>query len=274
MGNLFTGMVLGFCEGLEAFLIVVILMRFLRRTSHEELVKNVWLGSGTGIAASLLVGGILFWISSLMGTMEQTTKLWESIFSFLALILIMTLIVWMIKHGTDMVKDVENHAAKNLSAGGILGITALMVAREGIEIAIFTFAGEYSLLSVFIGILAALLLTVLIYYSLVKVNLKTIFTITLFYLILQAGFLLGYRIQEGLSALKDLGIIAENSPLLLKAFSFSGTVLDHKTGVIGLSLYILAGWHSKPEILQFVMQYLYTALLFIYLYRINHKVNA
>ena len=149
MGNLFTGMVLGFCEGLEAFLIVVILMRFLRRTSHEELVKNVWLGSGTGIAASLLVGGILFWISSLMGTMEQTTKLWESIFSFLALILIMTLIVWMIKHGTDMVKDVENHAAKNLSAGGILGITALMVAREGIEIAFFTFAGEYSLLSVF-----------------------------------------------------------------------------------------------------------------------------
>lgn len=271
MGNFLTGMVLGFREGLEAFLIIVILLRFLRRAERTELIKSVWSGAGLGILASLVVGGGLYAVSSALGRMEQTAKLWESLSSLIALALITTFIIWMIREGVNMVGTVERDAAKNLSRGGIVLIAALMVAREGVEIAIFSFAGEYDLLAIFAGVGAALVLTVLIYYSLVRVNLKTIFTITLLYLILQAGFLLGYGIHEGLSALKDIGALPETSPLFLKAFNLSGTLLDHKTGPVGLPLYVLLGWYSKPEILQFAAQYLYTGSMLYFWHRTNAK---
>lgn len=271
MGNFLTGMVLGFREGLEAFLIIVILLRFLRRAERTELIKSVWSGAGLGILASLVVGGGLYAVSSALGRMEQTAKLWESLSSLIALALITTFIIWMIREGVNMVGSVERDAAKNLSRGGIVLIAALMVAREGVEIAIFSFAGEYDLLAIFAGVGAALVLTVLIYYSLVRVNLKTIFTITLLYLILQAGFLLGYGIHEGLSALKDIGALPETSPLFLKAFNLSGTLLDHKTGPVGLPLYVLLGWYSKPEILQFAAQYLYTGSMLYFWHRTNAK---
>lgn len=269
MDNLLTGAVLGFREGLEAFLIIVILLRFFNRTARQDLIKNVWGGAGLGVAASLLVGGALFAVTSVMGQMEQATKLWGSLSSLIALVLITTFIVWMIRHGSDMVGSMEKDAAANLSGKGILLLSAFMTAREGVEIAIFSFAGEYSIAGIFVGIGIALVLVVLIYYSLVRVNLKTIFTVTLIYLILQAGFLLGYGIHEGLSALKDLGVLAGSNPLFVKAFDVSGTVFDHKTGLIGLPLYVLIGWYSKPEILQFAAQYIYTAALIGLWYRTN-----
>lgn len=274
MGNLLTGIVLGFREGLEAFLMVVILLRFLKRSSHTDLRKHVWYGTAAGVIASLAVGGILFWFAGVLGNMEQTTKLWESISSLVALIFITTFIVWMIRHGSNMVSSVESDASRNMTSNGIFWLAALMVAREGVEIAVFTFAGEYTLSTISIGVLLALVVTVLIYYSLLKVNLKTIFTITLFYLILQAGFLLGYGIHEGLSALKDLGVLGETSALFIKAYDLHGTLLDHKTGIIGLPLYVLVGWYSKPEIIQFVAQYISTGSLLYYWYRIVKKRNA
>jgi len=141
-------------------------------------------------------------------------------------------------------------------------VSLMLVAREGVEIAIFTFAGKYSLLSVSGGMLAALALCLLMSLALVKINLRTLFNVTLVYLIIQAGYLLGYGIHEGLSALKDGGYIAKNSVLLIRAFDFSQTVFDHKEGIIGLPLNVLAGWYSRPEWLQLLAQYGYTASMF------------
>ncbi|BCG63177.1 MAG: hypothetical protein methR_P0871 [Methyloprofundus sp.] len=107
----------------------------------------------------------------------------------------------------------------------------------------------------------------LINYSLVKVNLKTIFIITLAYLIIQAGYLLGYSLHEGLSVAKSLTWITEDSLIFNQAFNFSKTIFNHKQGVLGLPLNILFGWYSKPEWLQFIVQYTYTFLMFAYWYK-------
>lgn len=274
MGNLLTGFILGFREGLEAFLMVVILLRFLKRSMHKELIKSVWQGTAAGVVLSLIFGGLLFVIASQMGRMEQYAKLWESGSSLFALIFITTFIVWMIKHGSDMVGSVEEDASARMTSTGIFSLAALMVAREGVEISVFTFAGEYSFFSIISGVGLALILTVLIYYSLVRVDLKTIFTITMFYLILQAGFLLGYGIHEGLSALKDLGYLAESSPVFIKAYNLSGGIFDHKIGFIGLPLYVLLGWYSKPEFLQLTAQYTYTGFLLYFWYLTRRRSAA
>ncbi|MBU3110516.1 FTR1 family iron permease [Clostridium lacusfryxellense] len=265
MANFLPGLIMGFREGLEAFLIVVIILQYLKKSDNTTFMKNAFSGALIGILASVGIGGILLFISKSIGKTDELTKLWESSSSIVALILITTFIYWMIKHGRNMVTEVQTQVKTNLSAIGIFSITFFMVVREGTEIAVFVFAGKYLLLSIFLGVVAALIFCILIYFSLVKINLKILFNVTLVYLIIQAGFLLGYGIHEGLSALHSLNIISSSSPLLIKAFDLSKTIFYHKEGIIGLPLYILIGWYSKPEIIQFVAQYFYTfILLFIW----------
>jgi high-affinity iron transporter len=262
MENFLPGLIMGFREGLEAFLIVVIILQYLKKSDNITLRKNAFSGALVGILASMGIGAVLFYISKSIGKMEELSKVWESSASIVALILITTFIYWMIKHGRNMIAEVQKQVKTNLSALGIFSITFIMVAREGTEIAIFLFAGKYTLLSIFSGVFAALIFAILIYYSLVKINLKILFNITLVYLILQAGFLLGYGIHEGLSALNSLNILASTSPIFIKAFDLSKTIFYHKEGIVGLPLYILFGWYSKPEIIQFVVQYGYTFIMF------------
>lgn len=271
MENFLPGLIMGFREGLEAFLIVVIILQYLKKSNNTIFRKNAFLGALLGIFASLGIGGILFLISKSINKMDEVSKIWESSASIVALILITSFIYWMIKHGRNMVTEVQNQVKTNLSAIGIFSITFLMVAREGAEVAIFVFAGKYTLLSILLGISAALIFSILIYFSLVKVNLKILFNITLVYLILQAGFLLGYGIHEGLSALNSLNIIASTNPLFIKVFDLSKTIFYHKEGIIGLPLYVLVGWYSKPEIIQFIVQYVYTFIMFFVWYKESKK---
>jgi high-affinity iron transporter len=258
MNTFLPGLIMGFREGLEAFLIVVIILQYLNHIKKVEFKKYVYNGAIIGIILSAIIGGLLFALSDLIGKTEEISKLWESGASLVALVFITTFIYWMIKHGRNMVSNVQNQVSQNLSKYGLFSIAFIMVIREGAEIAIFTFAGKYTVMSITLGITLSLLLAILIYKALVKVNLKLLFNITLGYLILQAGFLLGYSVHEGLSALKALSFIDENNILLVKAFDLSKTFLNHKEGIIGLPLYVLFGWYSKPEWLQFALQYSYT----------------
>ncbi len=100
--------------------------------------------------------------------------------------------------------------------------------------------------------------------SLIKVNLSVLFKVTLAYLILQAGFLLGYSLHEGFSALKGYGMIDPNHFVFNKAYNLAGTILSHKDGIFGIPLHVLFGWYSKPEWVQFMMQYVFTVGMFTY----------
>ncbi len=256
--------IMSFREGLEAFLIIIILLKFLDKTSNPQLKKYVWNGTFAGILFSLVLGLILMWFSSYIGGLKTTAKLWESIGGLIAVTLITTFIVWMIKNGANIKKHVEGEATESLSKKGIFLLALFMVAREGTEIAIFSFAGKYSILPVFIGLVISIGLVLLINYSLIRVNLKTIFAITLAYLILQAGYLVGYSIHEALSAAKNLDWLDEGNLIFTRVFNLSATVFNHKNGLIGLPLNVLLGWYSKPEWIQFIIQYAYTFTLFAY----------
>lgn len=256
--------IMSFREGLEAFLIVVLLLKFLNKTVHKHLATQVWWGASSGIIASAAFGGLLYALSSYLGGLSTTAKIWESVAGFVAVVLITTFIIWMIKNGAHLKSQIENEASQKLSKSGIFWLTLIMVAREGTEVAIFSFAGNYSLMPVLVGIVGSIILVILISYSLVKVNLSTIFSISLVYLVLQAGYLFGYSVHEGLSAAKSLEWISADSILYSKAFNLSDTVLNHKKGLIGLPLNVLVGWYSKPEWLQLILHTAYLFLVFGY----------
>lgn len=255
---------MSFREGLEAFLIIVILLKYTSKIKQSHLKKHIWNGVVFGIICSFMFGGFLNWISRYIGNLKTTAKLWESIAGFVAVGLVITFLIWMIKNGKNLQSQLENNAAKNLSKKGIFILSAIFVAREGAEIAVFSFAGKYEFYPVIIGLFLAIILVALIHYSLIKVQLQTIFNITLFYLIIQAGYLFGYSLHEGLSALKDLNILSQDNIVYSKIFNFSKTVFNHKEGVLGVPLNVFFGWYSKPEWIQFISQYGLTAILFNY----------
>jgi len=275
IGSIMQGAVIGFREGLEAFLIIIIMLEYLNKTNRQDLKRNVKQGLGLGILISLVFGLGMLGLSAFIGrSTGEMAKAWESSVSLIAVVLITTFIIWMIKHGRDMVGEIEGSVKTNLSKRGLLTIAAVMVAREGAEIVLFMAASRDKSLyvaGIAAGLLVAVVLSWLIYKSLVKVNLKTIFNITLAYLILQAGFLLGYAIHEGLSYFKSVGVLAGDNMIFEKVYNFADTVLDHKTGAVGIPLYVTIGWYSRPEWVQFMAQYLYTIGLFLYWRIISKK---
>jgi len=266
---------MGFREGLEAFLIIAIMLEYVRKIGQPQHRKDVFYGLGLGILLSIVFGLILFGVSNWIGTNSDTlAKLWEFIASFAALFLITTFIVFMIRHSNNIVGEIEGKMKLNLSATGILLLATIMVAREGAEIALFSFASANETTYIFgalVGVLVSGLVAFLINKSLIRVNLKLLFQITLIYLIFQAGFMLGYGVHELLSYWKAEGILDPSNPIYTKLFNASGTVFDHSSGVIGIPLYITIGWYSRPEIIQFILQYSYTIVLLVILVRTNRK---
>lgn len=272
--NILPGFIMGFREGLEAFLIIMLMLGYLTKSNKIELKKNVYTGLGIGIAASLVFGLALYGVSKLIGDLDgDIAKLWESLVSIIAVVLISSFIYWMIKHKDSIVSDIENKVNLNPSKIGITLLATVMVAREGAEIVLFNFTAldkSSYLFGTLIGISLALIVVYLISKSIINVNLKLIFNITLIYLILQAGFLLGYSFHELLSYLKASNVLSGNNIIYTKLFDLSGTFLYHKDKAIGIILYATLGWYSKPEVIQFIIQYSFTAY-FLYLFFKSRK---
>ena len=272
--DLMPGFIMGFREGLEAFLIIALMLSYLSKSGKNRLRINVFMGLSLGILASLVFGLGLYGISNLIGDLDvNIAKLWESLASIIAVILISSFIFWMIKHKDSIVSEIKNRVDLNPSKIGITMLATVMVAREGAEIVLFNFTAleptSYLIGSV-LGIILSLIVVFLVSKSIINVNLKLIFNITLVYLILQAGFLLGYSVHELISYLKAIDVLDSNNIVFTKLFDLSDTFLYHKEKVVGIILYATLGWYSKPEVVQFIIQYGYTSY-FIYLFIKSRK---
>lgn len=261
------GVIMAFREGLEALLITTIILEFLSKSNNQKLKKYVYGGFTLSLLFSLLLG---FFLYSLERN-ETLSKIWESLASLVAVGLIISFIVWMSKNGNKLKHHIEQKAYLKLSAWGIFILTATLTAREGVEMVMFSFAGDYPLVSILLGLTLAFILLVLVYYSLLKINFKIIFNITLIYLIIQAGYLLGYGVHEGLETLESLHYLSEDSWPMKNAFNLSSTILNHKEGIVGIPLNILFGWSSKPQWLQIISQYIVTVYLFVVFWKYNKK---
>jgi len=264
MQSMLPGIIVSFREGLEAFLMIVLVLKFLEKTGNTGLNRSVGLGFAASIVASVLLGFALFLLGSGLSRIDEFGELWASVASLVAVSLVIGFIVWMINHGHSMSQYVNEKAGLNLTQGGIFAVSFMLSAREGVEIAIFAFAGEYHPASILIGLVAALAVAAAVYFSFVRINIGTLFSITLVYLVLQAGYLVGYGVHEGISSLHGLGLIPDGSWLRVKAFDLSGTILNHKSGWAGLPLNVLVGWYSKPEWIQLILQYAVTGGLAAY----------
>jgi high-affinity iron transporter len=178
-------------EGVEAALVVGIVLVYLNRTGRANLARWVWGGVVAAVASSLAVAIAL-------DRLKISEDGFEGLMLLVAAVFVVTMIVWMNRVARhlkgEIEKRVEKHAAKSeFSAGiGLATFVYLMVVREGAELALILRAVELSTegLGVWIGTIlglgVAVAVGVFFFQGTLKISLGKFFSATSTILIIVA----------------------------------------------------------------------------------------
>jgi len=229
LSRLFESLIVTLREGVEVALVVGVLLAYLRRTGREAYARQVFLGLGAAILASLL-GAVLIYRYGL----DPDNPVAEGITMFVAAGLVTTLVVWMWKTGRNVKRRLEQRldalvghtdtSAVTLRAAlGVFGFTFVMMFREGIETVLFlsalsgTVGGSplYNVLGGSLGLLLATLFGVLLVRGSFHLNLGRFFRVTgVVLLILVAKLIAG-----GLHEFFEVGLLP-GTPMLEELVEF------------------------------------------------------
>jgi high-affinity iron transporter len=255
---------IGLREGLEATLVVSILIAYLVKTDRRDRLPPVWAGVGAVIALSLGIGAVLtFGAQSLSFEAQEA---FGGTMSFLAVIFVTFMIFWMRKAARSMRSELHGRLDKAISMGtGALVATAFVsVAREGIETALFVWpavqaagSGWEPLAGVCLGLAVAVTIGYLMYRQAIAFNLGRFFTWTGAALVIVAGGVLAYGIAE----FQEIGLLPGQDSI---AFDVSGVIAPD-----GLAAALLRGIlniHPTTSWLQAIAWLLYVVpVMFFFL---------
>ena len=263
-GSYTSGFLTGLREGVEAALIVSIVLAYLTRTGRRDGAGRVWLGTAVAGALSLAVGIVLY---QTVGAFEEP---YEQIFEGTTLLVAAAVVTWMLfwmRRQAGSVKG-ELHAAidRVVTNGGTWGLALLAftaVIREGLETSLFLVGQATSDRSeaiwILLGAVTGLAIAALIGYGFYRgsrrLNLGSFFRWTGIALIFIAAGLLSHGIGEFI----EIGALG-NGFWTATAFDLSG-VLSHEQG-IGAFLRAILGYQADPAVLTIVahIAYLVTVL--------------
>jgi high-affinity iron transporter len=200
---------IGLREGLEAALIVSILVAYLGRLGRRDLLPKLWIGISAAIALALGVGALLTW-----GPYTLTFQAQETIggsLSIVAVGLVTWMILWMSKHARNLKSELQSKVDVALggSATALVVLGVVSVGREGLETAFFVWASLNTggiligFIGTVLGILTAVALAVLISLGVIRINLGRFFTWTGALLVVVAAGVLAY----GIGDLQEAGVL-------------------------------------------------------------------
>lgn len=204
--QLFGSALIGVREGLEAGIVVTILVAFLVKSNRRDALKWVWLGVG---AAIVLTVGVFLAIQYGQNTISGLgAEAIAGVASILAVAIVTTMVLWMRRAAASMSGELRGDMARALETGGpaVLSLAFLAVGREGIETALFMvgFAEaktRWPLTGLIVGVLIAVAIAYAMYRGALRINLAKFFTYTGAFLIVVAAGILSY----GIGALQTVG---------------------------------------------------------------------
>lgn len=243
-------------EGLEAFLIVGILLGFVIKLGRADARRWVWLGMLAGIGASLAVG--LFVRFFLLDTFEtKGGGEWFELVAALTAVCVLTYMVfWMWKHTRTLMVGLQRKIGDALSSDTlwvVAFLTFISVLREGLEVVLFygALAARYDGVALawsgLVGAAASVAIVILIFKTTVSFNLQKFFGATGVLLVFVAAGLLVHSVH----ALTALGVLAPAQAL----WNTGSFVSDE--GVAGRVLHALTGYTAEPTLLQAVLYFGY-----------------
>ncbi|MFD9305240.1 iron uptake transporter permease EfeU [Streptomyces sp. NPDC060048] len=252
---MFSNYLIGLREGLEASLVVCILIAYLVKTGNKDKLGPLWLGVGLAAALSLAFGaGLEF------GTQELTFKAQEAIggsLSIVAVGLVTWMVFWMKRTARHLKAELQGKldAALAMGTGALVATAFLAVGREGLETSLFVWRSVHAagdgagpLIGVLLGIGSSVLLGWLFYRGALKINLSKFFTWTGAMLVVVAAGVLAYGVHD----LQEADFVPG---LGTKAFDISETIPPDSW--YGTLLKGTFNFQPDPTVLQVVVWALY-----------------
>jgi len=251
-------------EGLEAALIVAIILAYLRQMDYPKGIPAVWLGVAGAVALSLAAAAVIFVLDkSLEGRVEE-------IFEGMALLLAVGVLGWMVvwmKHQARHIKGrLEAQVQDALHTGSsvaLVGLAFVAVGREGLETALFLFAASETaapletLAGGLAGLAIAIALGVAINRGSRRLKLGAFFNTTGVLLIIVAAGLLARGIHE----LQEAAVM----PILVEHVWDINHVLSDESGAGGFMKGIL-GYNGNPSLVEVMAYGLFLAVTLAYFF--------
>ncbi|MER5865964.1 iron uptake transporter permease EfeU [Kitasatospora sp. NPDC002040] len=221
---MFGNYLIGLREGLEASLVVCILIAYLVKTGRRQALAPVWTGIGVAVGLSMAFGALLQFGSSQL-TFQAQEALGGTL-SIVAVGLVTWMVFWMRRTARHLKTELHGKldAAVAMGTGALVFTAFLAVGREGLETALFIWAavdatgdGIRPLVGACLGLLTAVFLGWLFYRGALKINLAKFFTWTGAMLVVVAAGVLAY----GLHDLQEADLLPG---LANRAFDISSTI--------------------------------------------------
>jgi high-affinity iron transporter len=216
---------IGLREGLEASLIVSILLAYLVRSGHTHRRASLWAGVGVAVLVSLLAGGALTLTATELP--DGVEPVFAATTSILAVALVTWMVFWMRRASRSISGELRGRLddALAVGAGAVFMTGFVATAREGLETAVFLWTtarasgdtGVGPAVGAALGIAVAVLLGWLLYRKAVQIDLGRFFRWTGVALIVVAAGVLAYAVHD----LQEAGVLPGGDTLM---FDVSGTV--------------------------------------------------
>jgi high-affinity iron transporter len=279
-GSLSSGLLTGLREGVEAALIVSIVLAYLVRTGNERHAGKIWVGTAAAVGLSVAIGVVLF--ATVRGFPEPYEQMFEGAAMTLAAAVVTWMLFWMRRQAAAVKGELQAAIDRVVSDGRMWGLAALAftaVIREGVETSLFlvgqatsTESGAAStVVGAVVGLAIAAVLGYGFYRGTRRINLGAFFRWTGIALIFIAAGLLSHAVHEFLEVAEHYGVELAGAT---RAFDLSA-VLPHEAIdgapdgialVVGQLLRALFGYSSRPEVLTLAVHVTYVvAILIAYL---------
>jgi high-affinity iron transporter len=237
-------------EGLEASLIVGIVLAYLAKTENRSYFRVIWLGTAAAVALSIIMGaGLFFTVGELEGRAEQ---IFEGVAMLTAVAVLTWMIFWMRKQAANIKRELEARLAGAIAAGSAVGLASVVffaVLREGWETALFLFAISESStplstsVGAVLGLVISVSLGVALYMGSRRLNLRQFFTVTGILLIVFAAGLLAHGIHE----FQEAALLPETIEHV-----WNTNYLVSEDSNLGRFLTALFGYNGDPSLLEVV----------------------
>jgi high-affinity iron transporter len=266
-------------EGLEAALIIGIVLGALTKIRRSDLSPAVWLGTLSAVGVSILTAVLL--TSFGMSLEEEAEQIFEGITMLIAAGILTWMIFWMSKQARFLKGELEagvNKAAASTGKRAMFWLAFVAVVREGIELALFVtaafFAGDQSqvtsniiqtLAGTILGLGTAALLGWTLFATTVRLDLRRFFQVTGLLLILFAAGLVAHGVHE----FNEVGWI----PAVIEHVWDVNTVIDENS-VTGQLLRTLFGYNGNPSLTEMIAYFIYLAVVTVFWRRDTAPVKA
>ena len=239
-------------EGLEAALVVGIVIGYLVKIGRRDALRWVWLGIVSALAVSLALGILVFvTIGDLPAAVQEPI---EGLAAVFAVGVLTWMLFWMRRQGRALKGELEGQLQAALQAGStaaLVGLAFVAIVREGLETALFLLAlfrsaaasGELSAglpIAGLAGLLAAVGLGWAIVGGAIRLNLRRFFSLTGVVILFVAAGL----VASAIGAFVDAGWLPASAP----AINLAGFLPE--TSPVGALLAGLFGYRAQPTALQ------------------------